>query len=180
MSHSTIIAQKTVLKSKLFEIVQNTIELPNKSKHKHEDVYVRPAVYIFPITDKNEIYLIYEYRYLLKKTILSAIAGHCNKGETSIQAAKRELQEEAGLIASQLEELLRFNTENSVVFSQKHLFLAKELEIVEKSLEEDEEIELVKMPMCDAVEKVFSGEISGAGTIIGILLLDKLKREKRI
>jgi len=180
MLHNTIITQKTIHKSKLFEINQNIVKLPSGGKNIHEDVYVRPAVFIFPLTDKNEIYLIHEYRYLLKKTVLSAVAGFSEKGETSIQTAKRELKEEAGLAASQWEELLRFNTENSVVKSQKYLFLAKELEIVEKALEEDEEIELTKMTISEAVEKVISGEISGAGTIIGIFLLDKLKKEKKI
>ena len=51
---------------------------------------------------------------------------------------------------------------------------------MQKALEEDEEIELTKMTISEAVEKVISGEISGAGTIIGIFLLDKLKKEKKI
>lgn len=180
MPHSTITTQKTVFKSKLFEIVRSTVRLHQVGEHKHEDVYLRPAVFIFPLTDKNDIYLIYEYRYLLKKTVLSAVAGFSEKGETSIQTAKRELKEEAGVIASQWEELLRFNMSNSVVKSQNYLFLAKELEFTQKALEKDEEIELVKMTISEAVEKVFSGEISGTGTIIGILLLDKLKREKKL
>lgn len=180
MLHNTIIAQKTIHKSKLFEIVQNTVKLSDNKEKIYEDVYVHPSVFVFPITDKNEIYLIYEYRYLLKKTVLSAIAGFNEKGETSVQTAKRELKEETGLAAFQWEELLRLNTENSVVKSVKHIFLAKELEKVEDALEEDEDIKLVKMPLYEAVEKVFNGEVSGAGTIIGILLLDKLRREKKL
>lgn len=180
MPHSTIIAQKTIFKSKLFKVVQDSVKLPNGKKSIYNDVYVDPSVFIFPVTEKNEIYLIYEYRYLLEKTVLQAVAGFNNKGEKAIQTAKRELKEEAGLAASQWEELLRINTENSVIKSQKYLFLARELEIVEKKLEEDEEIQLVKMSIPEAINKVFSGEISGAGTIIGIFLLDKLKREKKI
>lgn len=180
MPHSSIISQKTILKSKKFEVVRNTIKLHNGEEKNYEDVYVNPAVFVFPITKENEIYLIYEYRYLLKKTVLSAIAGFNEKGETSIQTAKRELKEEGGIIASQWEELLRFNMSNSVVNSQNYLFLAKELEFTEQSLEKDEEIELIKMPIHKAVEKVFSGEASGTGTIIGIFLLDQLKREKKI
>lgn len=180
MNETKIVAQKTIRKSKLFEIIQSTVKLPNNKENVYEDVYIQPSVFVFPLTAKNEIYLIYEYRYLLKKTVISAVAGFCEKRETSIQAAKRELKEEAGLIASQWEEILRLNTENSVVKSQKHLFLARELEKVEEALEEDENIRLVKMSIDEAVKKIFTGEISGAGTIIGILLLDQLRREKKI
>lgn len=180
MSDLNADVQEKIYKSRLFEVTKSIVKLPNGKEKVYDDVYVHPSVFIFPLTNKNEIYLIYEYRYLLKKTILSAVAGFIEKGETSIQAAKRELKEEGGLAASQWEELLRFNTENSVVYSQKHLFLARDLEVVEKALEEDEEIKLVKISMREAVEKVFTGEISGAGTIIGILLLDKLRRQKKI
>ena len=140
----------------------------------------RKGVFIVVYTnDKGKI------KYLLLKRKLhwkgwEFPKGGIKKGEGILKAVKRELKEEAGLAASQWEELLRFNTENSVVKSQKYLFLAKELEIVEKALEEDEEIELTKMTISEAVEKVISGEISGAGTIIGIFLLDKLKKEKKI
>lgn len=180
MSETKIVAQKIIHKYRLFEIAQNTIKLPNDKENVYEDIYVQPSVFIFPLTAKNEIYLIYEYRYLLNKRVLSAVAGFCEKGETSIQSAKRELAEEAGLVASHWEEVLRVETENSLVKSRKHLFLARELEKVERSLEEGEDIELVKMPLKEAVKKVFKGEISGAGTMIGILLLDRLRREKKI
>lgn len=180
MKQPTIISQKTVYKSELFNIVETKLLLDNDKKHIYHDVEVQPTVFIFPLTNENEIYLVREYRYLLKKTVFSAVAGFVKNGETSIQAAKRELKEEAGLIASHWEELLRMNTENSVVKSQKHLFLAQDIEIENKSSEEDEDIEVIKIPLNEAVNKTISGEISGAGSIIGLLLLDKLKRERKI
>lgn len=180
MKQPTIISQKTVYKAELFNVLETKLVLDGNKKHTKHDIEVKPTVFIFPLTDKNEIYLIYEYRYLLGKTVLSAIAGFVQNGESSIQAAKRELKEETGLVASHWEELLRMNTENSVVKSQKHLFLAKNIDITNKSLEDDEIIEVTKIPLEQAVNKILNNEISGAGSIIGILLLDKLKKERKI
>lgn len=180
MNNATILSQKIIYKADLFKITQTELKLTSGEKHVYQEIHVCPCVFIFPLTDKNEIYLIYEYRYLLKKKVLSAAAGFCKAGETSIQAAKRELKEETGLVAFQWEELSRINTENSVVESQKHLFLARDLEIAERNPEVDEEIKIIKMPLREAINKVFTGEISGTGSIIGILLLDRLNRERKI
>jgi ADP-ribose pyrophosphatase len=66
------------------------------------------------------------------------------------------------------------------VKATSYLFLARDLSLGEQELEEDEQIEVVKIPLEKAVEKVISGEITGSATMIGILMLDKLRREKKI
>lgn len=180
MSNIKILSQKTIHKADLFDVVQTKLESANGKKRIHKDIYVCPSVFIFPLTSKNEICLIYEYRYLMQKTVLSAIAGFIDKGETSIQAAKRELREETGLTANHWEEVYRVESANSVVKALSYLFLAKDLEEGERNPEEDEKIKLVKMPLLEAIEKVMAGEMNDAKSIIGIFLLDKLKRERKL
>jgi hypothetical protein len=68
----------------------------------------------------------------------------------------------------------------SVFKSKGHLFLAKGLEIGENKPEEDEEISIVKIPLSMAVEKVMVGEINHSATVIGILMLDRLRMEKKL
>ena len=117
---------------------------------------------------------------MLKKTIIEAVAGHMEKKETTIAAAKRELKEEAGIEAQQLEEIARIEMSGSVFKSKVHLFLAKGLEIGDNKPDDDEEISVIKMPLALAVEKVMSGEINHASSVIGILMLDNLRREKKL
>ena len=117
---------------------------------------------------------------MLEKTVLEAISGYVDKKETTITAAKRELKEEAGITAHQLEEIARVEMAGSVFNSKGYLFLAKGLELGETDLDEDEEISIVKMPLGQAVEKVMIGEIAHASSMIGILMLDKLRAQKKL
>lgn len=180
MSRWKIISQKFVFKAKLFDVKE--IELENEAGKKkiHHQAERVPIVSVFPLTNKYEIYLISEYRYMLGKTILEAVAGHVGKKESTIAAARRELKEEAGIEAGQLEEIARIQLSGSVFKSASNLFLAKDLEIGDNNLDEGEEISVVKMPLSEAVEKVIIGEINNASTVIGILMLDKLKKEKKL
>lgn len=180
MNQWKIVSQKPVFKAQLFDVKE--IEFRNEAgKKKVHHVAERvPIVSVLPLTDSYEIYLISEYRYTLKKTIIEAVAGHVEKNETTIGAAKRELKEEAGIVASQLEEIARVEMSGSVFKSRTHLFLAKGLEIGDNKPDEDEEITVVKMPLSLAVEKVMNGEINHASSMVGILMLDKLRRDKKL
>ena len=180
MSRWKLVSQKTILRAKYFDVKKIDFETKTGKKKIHHLAERVPIVLVFPLTDSYEIYLLSEYRYMLKKTIIAAVAGHIEKKETTIAAAKRELKEEAGISAMQLEEIARIEMSGSVFRSKSYLFLAKGLEIGNNKLDDDEEITLVKMPLNVAVEKVINGEINHAASMIGILLLDKLRSQKKL
>lgn len=180
MSQWKIISQKRVFKTKLFDVKEVVFKNKKGEKKIHHIAQRDIVVTIFPLTDQYEIYLISQYRYMLDKTVLEAVSGYVDKKETTITAAKRELKEEAGITAHQLEEIARIEMAGSVFRSRGHLFLAKGLELGEANLDEDEEITIVKIPLDQAVEKVMIGEIAHASSVIGILMLDKLRKEKKL
>ena len=175
-----IISQKSILKARFFEVKEQEVLLPNNKKHVYEIVERRPTVNIFPLTDRYELYLISQYRYMFKRRILEAVAGHVDKSETSLVAAKRELKEEIGMSAYQWEEIARIEKSASVIKETSHIFLARDLEVGEPKPDVGEDIILVKLPLKEAVAKVVSGEINHATTMIGIFILDNLRRAKRI
>lgn len=178
-SKQKILSSKTVFKAKLFNVSEDLI-LSNEKEYHFATVHIHPTVCILPITPKGEIYLIKQFRYLLEGTVLGAIAGFIDEGETSLQAAKRELKEEAGIEAAQWELLAKTVVMRSVVHHVVNIFLAKDLEITKQNLQDEEEIEVVKMPISEAVEKVMSGEIYHSSSMTAILMLDKLRQEKRL
>lgn len=180
MNRWKIISRKSILEAKLFEVKQIDFENKSGDKKVHHIAERVPIVSVFPLTDQYEIYLISQYRYMLRKIVLEAVAGFMEKRETALAAARRELKEEAGIEAYQFEEIGKAEVAGSVFKGKMHFFLAKGLEIGDNKLDESEEITVVKMPLEQAVEKVILGEINHSASMIGILLLDKLRSQKKL
>ena len=180
MSQWKIVSQKSILTTELFDVRKIDFENNNGKKKIHYEAERTPVVSVFPLTDRYEIYLISQYRAMLKKTSLEAVAGYVKEKETTIAAAKRELKEETGIEARQLEEIARIEMAGSVFRSRVNLFLAKGLEMGESNLDEDEDISVIKMPLKEAVKKVMTGEINHSSSMIGILMLEKLVKEKKL
>lgn len=180
MSIPKIISQKSIVKDHVVEVMETELVLPNGKKKVHHNIYRAPTVSVFPLTDSYEIYLISQYRYLHEKISLEAMSGFIEKGEKPIEAAKRELQEETGLTASHWNSLPVFEIAGSVLKSQLHLFWATGLTHGETNFDDDEDITLVKLSLEDGVNKVLQGKINHAASVIGILMLDHMRREGRI
>lgn len=180
MNKWKIKSQNTVFSQRLFKVKKQKILLPNGKEREYSIVERRAISVIFPISDKLELYLISQFRYLFDKKILEAAAGHIDDGETPLEAAKRELKEETGITASNWKEILELETSASVIRSNVHIFLAKGIKVGISDPEEGEEIELVKISIEDALKKIMDGEIKTASTIIGVFLLDKLNKEGRL
>lgn len=179
MSSVKVLSKKPVFQAELFTVREIEIEVKNKKLIQHE-VLRNPVVTVFALTENNEIYLISQYRRLLERTTLEAVAGFIDEGETPLEAAKRELKEEIGVTASDWKDLRVLNTAASVTKGEAHLFLARGLEIGTPEPEDDEDITPVLVPFEKAVEKVLTGEIDIATTVAGILLIDKLIQQNKL
>lgn len=176
---SKIISQRTILKDKYIEVIENTIDFNGITK-KHTDYYRKPSVSIFPLSESYEVYLIRQYRYLYEKKIVEAVAGMIDEGEDVIEAAQRELKEEAGIVAGEIKKIHSIYVAGSFAKIKQHIVIARSLKF-EKAIPEDtEEIELIKVSLEEAVEMVLKSEIITASSIIGILLLDKMRQEGKI
>lgn len=171
-----IISQNTIFSNDYLRLVENKIDFGKNVIKDHVDVYRKPAVSIFPITNSYEIYLIKQYRYLYQKELLEAIAGIIDKEGQVIETARRELKEEAGIIAKDLKEIRAVFLAGSFISVKQHLILAKDLSFEEATPEETESIKVIKMNLDEAVEKVINGEISTASSMLGIMLLDNLRK----
>lgn len=114
--------------------------------------------------------LVRQYRHPARGYVLEIPAGKIDPGERPEQTAGRELEEELGVVASRLEELSAFYTTPGFCAEKLWVFLATGLRETAHRYETDEIIEVVRVPLREALALVASGEIEDAKTIIGLTL----------
>lgn len=133
------------------------------------------AIGIIAIDDKDKIYLVGQYRFPLKQYSWELPEGGGSLGGNPLEAAKRELLEETGLVAKEWQEVMRMHLSNSVSDELGILYLAKEFEQFEPEPEETEQLVVKKVPFEEAYQMVMNGEITDSLSVAGILRL-KLMR----
>lgn len=173
-----VLSTQTVYTSKYFKINKNVLERNGKTFTK-DFIERNPVVIIIPYTANYEIYMESQFRDALNATSLEIVAGTIEEGGDSLETAKRELHEEAGLTAKTWKKIAEWDL--SVNMNAKiHFFTATDLEEGEQHLDFDEEITIIKMPLEKVMEKIASGEIIGASHIAALLLFDRLRKEGKL
>src|ERR1044071_8806340 len=124
--------------------------------------------------DDGTVALVRQWRYPLGRYSLEISAGRIEKGHTPAETAERELEEEMGLRAKAFIKLAEFQVAPGYCEERLWVYLARGLEPCAQRLDDDEEIEVVRMPFADALAKVHSGEIDDAKSIITVLLAASL------
>ena len=162
-------SDQPTIRRAFLEMKTERVELPN-GKTTLLDIIRHPgAAAVVPFISQTEVLLIRQYRHAAGGTILEVPAGKLDAGETPEVCAARELEEEAGQRAGRLEPLGAIWTTPGFTDERIHLFAAFDLEAVAQRLEDDELIELVPMPLRDALELVWSGELSDAKSALALL-----------
>lgn len=164
-----ILDSKEVYSGRVFSVTVDTIREGGRT-HKRETVRHAGSAVIIPVFDDGTIALVRQYRHPTVKYLLEAPAGKLDEGETPAQAAARELEEELGFIAGNLEKLSEFFVSPGFCEEKMWVYLATDLAESKQRLEDDEIIEIVRMPFTQALSMITTGEIEDAKTIIGVML----------
>jgi 8-oxo-dGTP pyrophosphatase MutT (NUDIX family) len=127
------------------------------------------AVAVLPLDDQGYTWLVGQYRYPLDSYEWEIPEGGCKEGESTLAAAQRELAEETGLRATRFENILEMQLSNSVSDEVSVSYLATGLTEGTAYPEEDEKIQIRKVPFHEAVEMVKKGEIRDALSVATIL-----------
>ena len=153
----------------IFTITHDTAELENGKTAPRDVLHHNGGVCVIPVTENNEIFLVKQFRYPFQTVTREVPAGKLEKGEDHAECGRRELLEETGCTCSEyiyLGEMLPTPAYNSEI---TYMYLAKGLTFTSQSLDPDEFLDVVKMPLAEAVERVMDGTIRDGKTQIAIL-----------
>ncbi len=161
---------------KIIRVTVDTVELPNKNTAKREVVGHPGGVTILPLTDNDEIIMVRQFRYPYMEELLEIPAGKLEYGENPFEAGKRELREETGAVAQEYTDLGIMYPTPGYCAEKIYMYAATGLEFFEQDLDDDEFLNVVKMPFPEALSKVISGEIRDGKTQIAILKYNEMRR----
>ena len=169
------ISSTQIFSGKLIDLYLDNVRLPNGKQSTREWLDHPGAVCLVPILNNGDILLIRQFRYGPREEFIEIPAGKLNKNEEPLKCGLRELEEETGYKSNKLTFLT--NIHPAIGFSNEKMwmYLAEELELSEKKLDDDEFLELLPTPLNVALEWVFSGKITDVKTIIGIMWMKELK-----
>lgn len=166
---------KLIYDGKVIKVTLDTVELENGNTSKREVVHHHGGAAVVALNENNEIYLVKQYRYALGLELIEIPAGKLEKGEDPFEAAKRELGEEAGLVAAEYKDLGYIIPTCGYDSELIYLYAAKNLSCVPQHLDADEFVSVYTMPVDEAVAKVMSGEITDGKTVAAILKVKVLR-----
>jgi ADP-ribose pyrophosphatase len=139
-------SERVVLRGAIFDIVSAQLTLPSGVEQDLLVVEHPGAVAIAPVTAAGELVLVRQYRHAAREVLLELPAGRLEPGESPLEAARRELREETGRTAGRWRDLASFLTAPGFCSERIHLFEARELALVPRRPDPDEDLEVVILP----------------------------------
>jgi 8-oxo-dGTP pyrophosphatase MutT (NUDIX family) len=135
------------------------------------------AIGIIALDNELNTWLVGQYRYALNAWSWEIPEGGGAPGQSPLDAARRELQEETGLSAARWSQIITLHTSNSVTDETGYIFLAEDLSTGVSNLEETEaDLKVWKLPLREAIDMVLRGEITDSISIIALLMAGRLKK----
>ena len=166
------LSSRIVHKARSFRFDIDRVRLPNGVEMDFEIIHHPGAAAVVPVLEGKagrEALLIRQYRYATGGWLLEIPAGKLDGGESPETCAARETEEETGYRAGKLEPLGWIWTTPGFADEKIWLYLATGLELAEQGLEDDEVLSIEKMPLDEAVEKAFRGEIHDGKSAVALM-----------
>lgn len=154
---------------KILRVTVDTVELEDGTLSKREIVHHHGGSSVVALTEEHEVFLVRQFRYAFGKELLEIPAGKLELGENPLEAARRELKEECGITAEELMDLQSIyptvGYDNEII----HMYLATKLQFGQARPDAGEFLDLVKMPLDQAVELIEQGAIVDGKTVAALL-----------
>jgi len=158
-----------VYEGHLFNVELSELEMSDGVRTLRETIRHPGAVGMIPVADTGELLFVTQYRHAAGRRLLELPAGTLEPGEEPLAAAIRELQEEVGFRPGKIEAIGGLYVAPGYTTEYIHLFICTELEASVLAADEDEDLEVERRTLDEALAAIESGEICDAKSVIGVL-----------
>lgn len=165
------IGTKNVYSNPWMEISEDQVIRPDGAQGIYGRVYFGKSIATVVMREDSHVLLVGQWRYLLERYTWELPTGGCNKEEVPIDAAQRELHEEAGIIGKTWTSIGTITIPH--IIDEGNLFLVEDIEIGKQHQDDDEDIQLHWLPFKDAIQLVDDGVITGWISQIALLKADR-------
>ncbi|MCE5344434.1 MAG: NUDIX hydrolase [Eubacteriales bacterium] len=165
------LSDEVVFHGALIDVSHMQVRLPNGKQALREVVRHKGAAAVVPVDENGMVTLVRQHRVVVGMITLEIPAGKLDyAGEDPLACAHRELEEETGLHAREMELLCPMVTTPGFCTERVHIYLATGLTPHQAHLDEDEFLRVTRLPLRQAVDRVMSGELCDGKTALGIML----------
>ncbi len=172
-----IVKKNYIYNGKIINVRCDDAELPNGKPCIREVVEHPGGVCIAALTEEDELLFVRQFRYPYMEAIAELPAGKLEIGEDPFESGKRELEEETGCVAKTYRDLGKFYPTPGYCGEIIHLYAAKDLTFTKQNLDEDEFLNVERIPLDKAVEMVLNNELRDGKTQAAVLKV-KMLRDK--
>lgn len=162
-------SRRTVHQGVVITLETRHLEFSNGCAHDVDVVLHHGAAAVVPIDADGHVWLVRQQRWAIEQATLELPAGRRDAGESLEQCARRELEEEIGMRADGLTDLGAIHTTPGFCNEVIGLYLAEHLSAGTQSLDENEELDIVRLPFSEAVQMAADGRMTDGKTVVGLL-----------
>jgi len=163
------VRSEEILRSRVYAVKRDTVRTDDGREFERH-VIEHPGAVVILAEEGGEILFVRQYRYAARESLVELVAGTLEPGEDPADTAARELQEEAGYKAGKLTLLGEFFSAPGFCSELLHLYLAEDLTPSRLPGDEDEEIEVERYTLQQAIAMALAGKFRDAKTLAGVLL----------
>lgn len=167
--NETVIHREDLYDGRIVKLSIYTMRLPNGREAKREIVRHPGAVALVALDNEGRVLLVRQYRAAAGRVLLEIPAGTLKPDEPPPLCAERELQEETGYRPNKLESIGNIYVAPGYTTEYIHLYLATDLHESRLNLDDDEFIEVERVPLVEAIAMIERGEIEDGKTITALL-----------
>jgi ADP-ribose pyrophosphatase len=180
-----LVSSKLSYKGKVFDVYTDTVIEPGGHRNTRDVIRHNGSVVILAVDEsKNpadpDVILERQYRHAAGQFLIELPAGRRDPGESPLAAAKREMIEETGFRAKRWTMLLKYFASPGFLGEWMQIYLARDIRQGEARPELDEQIEILRVPLSQAMQMIAENKIHDGKTLVGLSLYDAARRAGRL